>query len=206
MTTPMEMARAEREDFAALLDELTPDQWESPTLCEGWRVRDVVAHAFGYDNLSRAQLVGRFIKGGLMVNRINELGVVELAQSSPAALRDLVRNHLEPRGLTAGFGGRIALTDNMIHQQDIRRPLGMPRRIPSERLRTALDFARYAPTIRGAWQARGVRMVADDLAWSHGRGPEVRGSGEALLMMMGGRRAALDDLSGPGQPKLAQRF
>jgi hypothetical protein len=51
-----------------------------------------------------------------------------------------------------------------------------------------------------------VRLVTDDLAWSHGRGPEVRGSGEALLMMMGGRRAALDDLSGPGQPKLAQRF
>jgi uncharacterized protein (TIGR03083 family) len=206
MTTPMELARAEREDFAALLDELSPDQWESPTLCEGWRVRDVVAHAFGYDNLSRAELVGRFIKGGLMVNRINELGVIELAESSPEALRDLVRSHLEPRGLTAGFGGRIALTDNMIHQQDIRRPLGMPRRIPSERLRTALDFARYAPTIRGAWRARGVRLVADDLAWSHGRGPEVRGSAEALLMMMGGRRAALDDLSGPGAPKLAQRL
>jgi uncharacterized protein (TIGR03083 family) len=202
----MEMARAEREDFAALLDELSPDQWESPTLCPGWRVRDVVAHAFGYDSLNRAQLVERFIRGGLMVNRINELGVLELAESSPAELRDLVRSHLEPRGLTAGFGGRIALTDNMIHQQDIRRPLGMPRRIPSERIRAALDFARYAPTIRGAWRARGVRLVADDLAWSAGRGPAVRGSGEALLMAMGGRRAALDDLSGPGRPKLAQRL
>lgn len=206
MTTPMELARAEREDFAALLDQLPPEAWQSPTLCEGWRVADVVAHAFGYDNLSRAQLVGHFIKGGLIVNRINELRVAELAGSSPEVLRDLVGSHLEPRGLTAGFGGRIALTDNMIHQQDIRRPLGMPRRIPAERLRAALDFARYAPTIRGAWRARGVRLVADDLAWSHGRGPEVRGSGEALLMVMGGRRAALDDLSGPGQPTLAQRF
>jgi uncharacterized protein (TIGR03083 family) len=206
MTTPMELARAEREDFAALLDELSPEQWEYPTLCAGWRVRDVVAHAFGYDNLSPAQLVGHFIKGGLMVNRINELRVVELAQSSPEALRDLARSHLQPRGLTAGFGGRIALTDNMIHQQDIRRPLGMPRRIPPERLRTALDFARYAPTIRGAWRARGVHLVADGVAWSHGRGPQVRGSGEALLMAMGGRRAALDDLNGPGQPKLAHRF
>ena len=100
----------------------------------------------------------------------------------------------------------IALTDNMIHQQDIRRPLQLARRIPPERLRAALDFARYAPTIRGAWRVRGVRLVADDLDWSHGRGPEVRGSGEALLMAMAGRRAALDDLSGPGQPKLAQRL
>src|ERR1700751_4872503 len=108
MTTPMELARAEREDFAALLDELSPEQWESPTLCAGWRVRDVVAHAFGYDNLGPAQLVGHFIKGGLMVNRINELRVVELAHSSPEALRDLARSHLQPRGLTAGFGGRIA--------------------------------------------------------------------------------------------------
>jgi uncharacterized protein (TIGR03083 family) len=201
----MEMARAEREDFAALLDELTPDQWESPTLCEGWRVRDVVAHAFGYDNLSRAQLVGRFIKGGLMVNRINQLGVVELAQSSPAALRDLVRNHLEPRGLTAGFGGRIALTDNMIHQQDIRRPLGLVRTIPSERLCAALDFARYAPTIRGAWRTRGVRIAATDVDWSHGKGSEARGTGEALLMIMAGRPDALADLDGPGVATLASR-
>jgi uncharacterized protein (TIGR03083 family) len=206
MTTAMEMARAEREDFAALLDGLSPDQWNALTLCEGWRVRDVVAHAFGYDNLSGPQLVGHFIKGRLMVNRINELRVAEMRQSSPEELRELVGRHREPRGLTAGFGGRIALTDNMIHQQDIRRPLGMPRRIPSERLRAALDFARYAPTLRGAWRTRGVRLVADDLAWSAGRGPEVRGSGEALLMVMGGRRAALDDLSGPGLQKLAQRI
>jgi len=34
----------------------------------------------------------------------------------------------------------------------------------------------------------------------------VRGSGEALLMAMAGRGAALDDLAGPGKVKLAQRF
>jgi hypothetical protein len=55
-------------------------------------------------------------------------------------------------------------------------------------------------------QVRGVRLVATDLDWGHGKGPEVRGSGEALLMAMAGRRAALDDLDGPGKAKLAQRF
>ena len=53
MTSTMEMARAEREEFAALLESLTPRQWDSPTLCERWRVRDVVAHVIGYDPLSR---------------------------------------------------------------------------------------------------------------------------------------------------------
>ncbi|MBV9516382.1 MAG: maleylpyruvate isomerase family mycothiol-dependent enzyme [Mycobacteriaceae bacterium] len=202
----LEMARAEREDFAALLDELSDDQWQAPTLCERWRVRDVVAHAFGYDELGRAALVRQFIKGRFDVDRINELGVTELADRTPDQLRAMVGRHLQPRGLTAGFGGRIALTDNMIHQQDIRRKLGMPRHIPAERLRAALDFALYAPTIRGAWRARGVRLVADDLDWSHGRGPMARGGGEALLLTMAGRRAALDDLSGPGTATLAQHL
>ena len=98
----------------------------------------------------------------------------------------------------SGFGGRVALTDNMIHQQDIRRPLGLPRTIDSERLRAALDFVRYAPTIRGAWRVRGVKLVATDVDWSHGKGPEVRGPGEALLMVMAGRTDALGDLGGSG--------
>jgi uncharacterized protein (TIGR03083 family) len=206
MSTAMEMARAEREDIAAFLDELSDEQWESPTLCEGWHVRDVVAHMFGYDELSAAGLVSQFAKGRLNVNRINQRMVGHVSGRSPDQLRALVRNHVEPRGLTAGFGGRIALTDNMIHHQDIRRPLGRSRRIPTERVRAAMDFARYAPTIRGAWQARGLRLIADDLDWSFGRGLEVRGSGEALLMAMAGRPDALKDLSGPGQPRLAQRL
>ena len=59
--------------------------------------------------------------------------------------------------------------DNMIHHQDIRRPLGLSRQIPSERLLVALKFARTAPLIRGAWRARGMRLQATDVDWSAGR-------------------------------------
>jgi uncharacterized protein (TIGR03083 family) len=201
-----QMARDEREEFAALLDGLTPQQWTSPTLCEQWRVREVAVHTVSYDELSTAGLVGRFLKGRLNTDRINAIGVADYADSAPEQITAMIRAHAEPHGLTEGFGGRIALTDGMIHQQDIRRSVGIPRTIDQERLRTALDFARFAPTIRGAWRARGVRLVATDLDWSHGSGPEVRGSGEALLMAMAGRRAALDDLDGPGKAKFAQRL
>jgi uncharacterized protein (TIGR03083 family) len=202
----MWMAREEREEFAALLEELTAEQWESPTLCERWRVRDVVAHVISYDELTRVGLVQRFLKGRLMVDRINAIGVADYLDWTPEELKALMREHAEPRGLTAGFGGMIALTDGMIHQQDIRRALGIPRAIQPERLRAALDFARYAPLIRGAWRARGVRLVATDLDWSHGKGPDVRGSGEALLMAMAARRHALSDLTGPGKAKLARHI
>jgi len=201
----LELTRGEREDFADLLDGLAPEQWAAPSLCAGWSVRDVAAHCVSFEGVPPAGLARRFLQGRLQTARINALAVDALADRSNGQIVDIFRANTEPHGLTAGFGGRIALTDNMIHQQDIRRPLGLPRTIPAERLRVALDFVRFAPTIRGAWRARGVRLVATDLDWSHGRGPEVRGPGEALLMIMAGRRDALADLDGPGRIRLAAR-
>jgi uncharacterized protein (TIGR03083 family) len=200
------MARDERAEFASLLEGLTPEQWNSPTLCDRWRVREVAIHTVSYDELTTAGLVRRFLKGRLSTDRINAIGVADYGDSTPEQIVAMIRGNTEPHGLTAGFDGRIALTDGMVHQQDIRRSLGLPRTIDPERLRTALDFARFAPTLRGAWLARGVRLVATDMDWAYGKGPEVRGSGEAVLMAMAGRRAALDDLDGPGKAKLAQRF
>jgi uncharacterized protein (TIGR03083 family) len=202
----MQMARAEREEFAALLEGLSPQQWECPTLCDQWRVRDVVAHVIGYDPLSRVETMRRMAKGLITRGGANAVGVAEYAAKSPEELTALVRQYAVPRGLTSGFGGKIALTDGMIHQQDIRRPLGIPRTIPAESLRTALDFALYAPRLLGALRARGVRLIATDLDWSHGTGAEVRGPAEAVLMAMAGRRAALADLDGPGKAKLAERM
>jgi uncharacterized protein (TIGR03083 family) len=199
----MALARQEREQFAELLAGLTCEQWDAPTLCARWRVRDVVAHVLSYEELTPIGLVHRFFKGWFLVNRTNAVGVADYADRSPEDLCQLMRTHAEPSGLTAGFGGMIALTDGMIHQQDIRRPLNMPRTIPPHRLRAALDFARTAPTIRGALRARGVRLVASDVDWAAGKGPEVRGPGEALLMAMAARPAALADLDGPGKTKLA---
>jgi uncharacterized protein (TIGR03083 family) len=206
MTTPMTMARQEREELAGLLAGLSPDQWDSSTLCELWRVRDVVAHVITYDTLDHTQLAQRLVVSGFSVDRANARGVADFADRSPAELLDAVRAHLQPRGLTTTFGGRIALIDAMIHQQDIRRSVGLTRTIAPDRLRAALDFTRYAPLIRGAWYARGVRLLATDLDWSHGSGQEVRGTGEALLMAMAGRRAALDDLTGPGRSRLARQL
>jgi uncharacterized protein (TIGR03083 family) len=62
--TTMQMACEEREEFAGLLAGLSPKQWEQPSLCTCWRVRDVVAHVLSYDELSRWQLVGRCARVG----------------------------------------------------------------------------------------------------------------------------------------------
>ncbi|KAA0094628.1 maleylpyruvate isomerase family mycothiol-dependent enzyme [Mycolicibacterium sp. P1-18] len=204
--TPLDLARRERAEFADFLSGLTTEQWDHPSLCAGWSVRDVVAHCVSFEGLTARELATRFVRGRLQTDRINALAVAALEDRSTGQLVDVLRDNAEPHGLGGGFGGRVALTDNMIHQQDIRRPLRLPREVPAESLRTALDFVRYAPTIRGAWRARGVRLVATDGDWSHGTGPEVRGTGEALLMVMAGRPDALADLEGAGVNALTARL
>ncbi|WP_407665849.1 maleylpyruvate isomerase N-terminal domain-containing protein [Mycolicibacterium aubagnense] len=67
----MDLARLERRDLVEFLGGLTTQQWEQPSLCTGWRVRDVVGHIIGYDELTGAQTVREFLRGGLFPPRIN---------------------------------------------------------------------------------------------------------------------------------------
>jgi len=203
---PMRLAQDERADLAAFIAGLTDDQWDAPTLCSRWRVRDVVAHVISFDDLGPTGFLGRFARGWFIPDRVNEVGVQEYSQFSPGELLAELRGHLRPAGLTAGFGGRIGLVDGLIHHQDIRRALGAPREVPADRLAEALPFARTAPTIGAFWRTRGLRLVATDVDWSSGSGPVVEGPAEPLLMAMAGRGDGLDELTGTGRPTLAGRI
>jgi hypothetical protein len=41
------LARVELEHFLQLLEALGPEDWECPTLCTAWSVRDILAHQAG---------------------------------------------------------------------------------------------------------------------------------------------------------------
>ncbi len=200
----MTMARAERADLADFLASLTPQDWEAPSLCTGWTVKDVVAHMISYEELGTLGLLKRFAKGWIV--RANQVGVDEFAALSPHQLLEFLGGHLQPRGLTAGFGGMIALVDGTIHHQDIRRSLGRPRSVPADRLERVLGLVPGNPRLGAGRRIRGLRLRATDIDWAHGRGPEVIGRGEALLMAMAGRPAALADLDGPGLGTLTERL
>jgi uncharacterized protein (TIGR03083 family) len=200
------LAREERVDFAAFLATLSPQQWQAPTLCAGWLVRDVVAHVVSYDDLDARRLLAWVIQGRLRLGGINAAALARYNTRRPEELLALLTDHPQPRGVPAVLGGRVGLVEALIHQQDIRRPLGLPRTIPPERLLPALRTALIAPDIGNVWRIRGVRLVATDLAFTAGIGPEARGPAEALLMTIAGRRGMAGELSGPGQRKLARRI
>lgn len=202
----MSLARAERADFAEFLASLTPEQWNAPTLCGGWQVRDVVAHVYSYEDLGFGGLAARFVTAGLDIDRINDRALGDYVGMGAKQLLARARDHVQPKGLTARFGGRIALTDGMIHQQDVRRPLGRPRAIPPDRLVAALGTARNAPTLGARKRIRELTLTATDLDWTTGTGPLVTGPAEALLMAIAGRRGVTSELSGPGLATLTERI
>lgn len=200
------LARRERQEFADLLDTLSPQQWQTPTLCAGWTVRDVVAHTIAYLGQTRRGLTAAMIATRGHVDRINEAARRGHAGLGPDQLRALMRAGIDPSGAGALYGSRVALIECLIHQQDIRRPLGLPRPMDHHALVASLTYARVSPVIGGAWRTRGLRLVANDLDWSAGRGVEIHGPGEALLLAMTGRvDAVADELRGPGVADLRSR-
>jgi uncharacterized protein (TIGR03083 family) len=202
----MTLAEEERADLAALLRTLTPTQWNTRSLCPDWTVRDVALHIVSYEELTTPGLLATFLRGGLRVRTINDVAMTRYRDITTDDIINLVERHQRPRGLTSGFKGGIALTDGTIHQQDIRRPLGLTREIPEHRLVQVLDFSLGAPTLPSKRNSKGLHLSATDVSWSHGDGPEVSGPGEALLMAVAGRPDALNQLTGEGASVLADRI
>lgn len=199
--TLREMIAAERADLVEFLRTLSDDDWLVPSLCKGWRVRDVVAH-LSVDTVSIAAYVGALVRERTP-DRVNQHFVDE-AKDLPTP--DLV-SRLEStigRGWASRTMPSIILADLVVHHQDIRRPLGRPRTIDPVRLLHALQHP--DPFANPRRYTKGLKFVASDLDWATGSGPEVRGAGEALALAMVGRSAVLDDLEGDGVGLLSQRI
>ena len=199
---PRALHDAENADFSAYLHSLERDEWERPSLCEGWRVRDVVGHILYGNELKLWTLPWKLARFGFSSDRSGKHYSIERAEGH--ACEQLVAD-FDARDPWAGtcrvFPPTLVLLDRLVHHQDIRRALDHHRDIPDERLRACLDAA---PTLGNVFGARkrtkGLRFEATDLDWSWGErsAPLVQGPGEALLVAMLGRRAPLEDLTGPG--------
>jgi uncharacterized protein (TIGR03083 family) len=97
------------------------------------------------------------------------------------------------------------LVDVLVHGQDIARPLGRTRVIPLDRAEVALGYVWSSSFYGVRKRFRGLRLVATDLDWAAGDGPEVRGAAAELLLAATGRPAGLPALSGPGRDEAAAR-
>jgi uncharacterized protein (TIGR03083 family) len=201
-------ARDEMLDLADRLAALDDEQWNSPSLCALWSIRDVLAHvtagaegAFGI-----VAIVGGMMRHGFSYNRWVAADGRARGQQDPAVLLQNLRNAAARRQGTSGSRPVRSLMHVLIHGQDICRPLGIDRDLPETHVVPVAEFVENDVHIFGTKKRiAGFTLTAIDMDWSHGHGPEVTGPGEALVMMMAGRLAALDDLGGEGKDALGAR-
>ncbi|MFD5509358.1 maleylpyruvate isomerase family mycothiol-dependent enzyme [Streptomyces sp. NPDC127051] len=188
---------AERRELAAVLDGLSDEEWDAPTLCGGWRVREVAAHmtmGFRYSLPRMArELIGA--RGSLhrMTDRCARKDAATHSTRELAAFLGANADH--PWKPPVG-GIETALGHDVIHGLDITVALGLGRRVPEDRVRILLEGV-DARTLKffGA-DLGGIELRADDLDWSFGTGTPLFGAAQDLLLLAYGRRLPPGHLRG----------
>ena len=198
-------------DLGAFLHELPDEEFNRPSLCDGWEVRDVVGHMLLGHTTPMPEMLAMLARYRFNVTRGSFEKSRDYAHSlTPPELRaewdDLVANRTK-RGISRVIRPIEGFVDHTVHQQDIRRAVDRPRVIADDRLVAALDAAvtLSSPMFSPKKKVKDLRLEATDIAWAHGTGPLVRGSGEAILMAASGRSSVLAELDGDGVATLAER-
>jgi uncharacterized protein (TIGR03083 family) len=190
----------QRRSLADLLENLTEEQWETPSLCDRWRVRDVAAPVAMAPQ--PPSIAGMLVEGARARGRFHILNhdtAVRHADRPGADLVGELRAHAASRRLPAVTNYRNILFDVLVHAQDIALPLGLDHPMPVEAARAG---AQRVWTMGWPFWARrrlrSFRLVASDIDWTAGEGAIVEGPVAALLVLLTGRTALLHRLTGPG--------
>lgn len=197
---------AERHDLAALLDGLSPAQWEAPTLCAGWRVREVAAHMSLGFRYSLPKTLAELVKARGSLHRMTDRcarrdAAVHSTGQLAAFLRDNADHPWQPP--LAGIEG--ALGHDVVHGLDISVALGLERRVPLARVHVLLKKVTPRSTKFFGADVSGVELRAEDLDWSYGTGTPLTGAAQDLLLVLYGRKLPPGRLRGELQSRFAAR-
>ncbi|MGE9807788.1 maleylpyruvate isomerase family mycothiol-dependent enzyme [Janibacter sp. G1551] len=204
--------RTEREALIALLETLTPEQWQTPSLCEAWRVIDVAAHVAWAPPLGLREAIPLLARAGFDSNRMTAATALEWSGRGTSAILEQLRANAEADAKPILVPRLAALDDAVVHQLDIRVPLGATRVIPAGAVAQAADFAArlrwpLSQAIKGSTQRRiaGLQLVAEPSGWTYDEGDLVRGDDVTILLMLHGRPFDHTRLSGAGVATLLRR-
>jgi uncharacterized protein (TIGR03083 family) len=196
----------QRRALADLLVGLDAQQWQRPSLCAEWRIKDVAAHvAITPQSPGLLRILARGVRARGDLQAVNRDMAVAHADRAPvelvAELRTLADSRRKP-GITTVDN---LLFDTIVHIQDVAVPLGLSVSMPLDAARQGADRVwRMGWPFWARHRLRGLRLTAVDVDWSAGEGAEVRGPVQALLLLLTGRtEAALPQLNGPGAARLA---
>ncbi len=173
----MDLHTLVRDSFSRLADSLEQQPshvWDQPSLCAGWRVRDVVAHVTMPARLTAEQFGAELAAAGGDFQLLSDTIAVRDGQlpiaEHLAHLRSTQLADWEPPG-----GGAIgALNHAVLHGLDITNAVGLPRACTDETAHVILDsLTTDGVASRFDADLSAVRLVADDMDWSSGSGRDI---------------------------------
>lgn len=199
------LIHAERAALANDLIGLTEPRWETPSLCTGLTVREVLAHLTAGASLTSARWLAGVIRCRFDFDKQVAMRLAEHLGADGA--ETLERFHRAVKSTTKPPLPAIAMLGEVIvHGEDIRRPLGLRRDHPIAVLTSLAGYYQGADlVVMAKGRIGGLRLEATDGPFAVGSGPLVSGTTLALIMAMTGRAAYLDELRGDGVAILRRR-
>jgi uncharacterized protein (TIGR03083 family) len=188
---------------ADLLAGLSAEEWERPSLCAGWRIRDVAAHLTLAPQTGLGTALVELVRARGSFDRMIHDTARRKATLPVERLVDEIRMIAGSHRLAPGTTQLDPLLDVLVHTQDIAVPLGRHLPVPPEAGRAA---AERVWSMGWPFHARrrlaGRQLVATDTAWEAGDGPPVEGPMDAMLLLLTGRPIAHGRLTGELPPMI----
>lgn len=203
-----DLVERERLALADLLEGLDDEQWDTASLCTGWRVREVVAHLMVGPTSSGREVVRAVLRHRGDVSRAMDAMARERGAAPTPELVRALRENAASRFHPPLLDWRAPLADVLVHREDVAVPLGLPQDRPTDAWALALAFL-VTRTGRTAFETGAlppVRFVGTDVDWEHGSGPQVRGPASAIALALTGRSALVDRLDGDGVDVVRDRL
>jgi uncharacterized protein (TIGR03083 family) len=178
-------------DLADLLEASPNSVWDAPSLCEGWRTREVIAHMTMPARYSTDEFMAELSAAGGDFTRLSDTiaardGALPVTRLVAGMRSDVLHSWQPPGGGVEG-----ALTHCVIHGLDVTEAIGSDRSVPAERIRRVLRTVAGTdrPNPFGT-DLTGIELRADDLEWSVGSGHVLTGTAQVLALVVCGRRVA----------------
>jgi len=199
--------KAERHRLCDFLEDLEDTDWTTRSLCSAWNVREVVAHLTTTTRATVGSVALAAVRARGSFDRMTaDVARDRAARFSPVELVQQLRGSAESSRRMPGSGPMDPLMDVLVHGQDIARPLGRCHPVRTDVVMPVLTYVAANRMLGGPKRLDGLELVATDVSWLSGEGPEVRGSASDLLLVATGRRAGLTGLTGSGVELLAERL
>ncbi|GAA1616173.1 MULTISPECIES: maleylpyruvate isomerase family mycothiol-dependent enzyme [Kribbella] len=189
MTDIRSAVAGERAELADMLAGLTEDDWDRPSLCAGWRVREVVAHITMPYRIPMPRFLAGMVRAGGNFNRYADRQArQDAATLTSAELLDCLKQNVDNPWKPPGGGYEGALSHDVIHGLDMTVALGIDRQVPLDRLRRIFDAMKPRQIKYFGVDLTGVQLQATDLDWTYGAGEPRTGTAQELLLWMSGRK------------------